>query len=173
MDAIAAIGGSRPLQAEEFARRAYNYALNPAPPTRSRETLDQCESVAKTPPLLGGFNDVPWHKLRDAEVHAWAKAGWVVDSQRRRAQPVGRLVRPRAKRRPRPPRHPAGPAPSSRGPLRTRRRLPTRGAGDDAPLWHYLRGGRALFPRHQLPRPRPSHPRRSRRGIRSATASGP
>ena len=75
MDAIAAIGGNRPLKAEEFARRAYNYALNPAR-NPLKETLDQCESVAKTPPLLGGFNDVPWHKLRDAEVHAWAKAGW-------------------------------------------------------------------------------------------------
>ena len=75
MDAIAAIGGNRPLAAEEFARRAYNYALNPAR-NPLKETLDSCESVAKTPPLLGGFNDVPWHKLRDAEVHAWAKAGW-------------------------------------------------------------------------------------------------
>ena len=75
VDAIEAIGGSRPLSAEVFAQRAYNYALNP---TRNslKAILDQSESVKKTPPLLGGFNDIPWHKLREAEVHSWAKAGW-------------------------------------------------------------------------------------------------
>ena len=75
MDAIEAIGGSRPLSAEVFAQRAYDYALNP---TRNslKAILDQSESVEKTPPLLGGFNDIPWHKLREAEVHSWAKAGW-------------------------------------------------------------------------------------------------
>ena len=75
VDAIEAIGGSRPLSAEVFAQRAYDYALNP---TRNslKAILDQSESVEKTPPLLGGFNDIPWHKLREAEVHSWAKAGW-------------------------------------------------------------------------------------------------
>ena len=75
MDAIEAIGGSRPLTKEEFARRAHAYALNPAR-NPLKEILDQHDSVEKTPPLLGGFNDVPWHKLREAEVHSWAKAGW-------------------------------------------------------------------------------------------------
>ncbi|MCE2450848.1 MAG: hypothetical protein J4F35_21610 [Candidatus Latescibacteria bacterium] len=130
MDAIAAIGGSRPLKAEEFARRAYNYALNPAR-NPLKETLDQCESVAKTPPLLGGFNDVPWHKLRDAEVHAWAKAGWSwIVNDAEHSQWEGWYGRA--------PRHPTSPASSPRGPLRTRRRLPTRGASDHASLWHHL-----------------------------------
>ena len=36
--------------------------------------------VLKTPPMLGIFSDVPWHQLRESEVHAWARAGfsWVV-----------------------------------------------------------------------------------------------
>ena len=162
MDAIAAIGGNRPLKAEEFARRAYNYALNPAR-NPLKETLDQCESVAKTPPLLGGFNDVPWHKLRDAEVHAWAKAGWswlVNDAEhsqwegwygreqnavlaRHGILPVQRLAREARSE------HGDAFQLGARATMR--------------PLWHHLRGSRALLPRHQLPRPRPSHPRRPRR----------
>lgn len=33
-----------------------------------------------TPPMLGIFNDIPWHKIREDEVQSWAKAGfsWVV-----------------------------------------------------------------------------------------------
>jgi 2-keto-3-deoxy-L-rhamnonate aldolase RhmA len=73
--AIEALGGVLPLTAEAFARRAYAYALNPLR-NPLKEILDQCPSVEATPPLLGIFNDVPWHKLRETEVHAWAKAGW-------------------------------------------------------------------------------------------------
>ncbi|MFA6109890.1 MAG: hypothetical protein WDA75_14080 [Candidatus Latescibacterota bacterium] len=75
MKAIEALGGALPLTAEVFARRAYAYALNPLR-NPLKEILDQCPSVETTPPLLGIFNDVPWHKLRETEVHAWAKAGW-------------------------------------------------------------------------------------------------
>lgn len=80
MSAINIIGGHRPVQAEEFARRAYAHALNPnANPLK--EKLDQYSSVAETPPLLGIFNDIPWHKFRESEAHAWAKAGysWIVN----------------------------------------------------------------------------------------------
>ncbi len=80
MDAIEAIGGSLPLSTEEFARRAHAYALNPNR-NSLKEILDQTESVEKTPPLLGVFNDIPWHKFRESEAHAWAKAGysWIVN----------------------------------------------------------------------------------------------
>jgi hypothetical protein len=80
VDAIAAIGGDRPLKTEEFARRAYAYAMNP---NRNpvKEVLDKAPSFEKTPPVLGIFNDVPWHKFRENEAHAWAKAGfsWIVN----------------------------------------------------------------------------------------------
>ena len=75
MNAIEAIGGNRPLKAEEFARRAYAQALNPGR-NPLKEILDQAESVEKTPPLLGIFNDIPWHQFRENEAHAWAKAGF-------------------------------------------------------------------------------------------------
>ena len=80
MNAIEAIGGSLPLTSEEFARRAYAYALNPNR-NALKEVLDQCASVEDTPPLLGIFNDIPWHRFRESEAHAWAKAGfsWVVN----------------------------------------------------------------------------------------------
>jgi len=80
VDAIAAIGGERPLKTEEFARRAHAYTMNP---NRNplKEVLDQAPSFEKTPPLLGIFNDVPWHRFRENEAHAWAKAGfsWIVN----------------------------------------------------------------------------------------------
>ncbi len=75
MTALEAIGGARPLTSEEFAKRAYAYAANPRR-NPLKEILDTAESVEETPPLLGIFNDVPWHKLREDEVHAWAKAGF-------------------------------------------------------------------------------------------------
>ena len=80
MTALEAIGGARPLKPEEFARRAYNYALNPNQ-NPLRRILCAAESYEKTPPLLGIFNDIPWHKIRESEVHAWANAGfsWVVN----------------------------------------------------------------------------------------------
>jgi 2-keto-3-deoxy-L-rhamnonate aldolase RhmA len=80
VNAIEAIGGSLPLSTEVFAQRAHAYTLNP---NRNplKEVLDQAESIEKTPPLLGIFNDVPWHRFRESEAHAWAKAGfsWIVN----------------------------------------------------------------------------------------------
>ena len=80
MNALEAIGGHRPLQTEEFARRAHAFALNPQR-NPLKEVLDRCDSIETTPPLLGIFNDVPWHKLRLDEVHSWAKAGfaWIAN----------------------------------------------------------------------------------------------
>lgn len=80
MNAIEAIGGNRPLKAEEFARRAHAHALNPAR-NSLKEILDRAESFADIPPLLGIFNDIPWHGFRRSEAHAWAKAGftWIVN----------------------------------------------------------------------------------------------
>ena len=80
MKAIAAIGGSLPLRAEQFASRAYAGALNPLR-NPVKEIMDRCPSVQETPPLLGIFNDVPWHQFRESEAHAWAKAGflWIVN----------------------------------------------------------------------------------------------
>ena len=75
MNAIEAIGGGRPVQTEEFARRAYAYAMNPRR-NPLKEILDAAEIYAETPPLLGIFNDIPRHKLREDETHAWATAGF-------------------------------------------------------------------------------------------------
>ncbi len=79
MKAIEAIGGSRPLEAEEFANRAYAYYLNPCR-NPLKERMDRCASVDETPPFLGMFNDIPVHQFRENEVFAWAKAGysWIV-----------------------------------------------------------------------------------------------
>jgi 2-keto-3-deoxy-L-rhamnonate aldolase RhmA len=80
VNAIEAIGGALPLSTEVFAQRAHAYTLNP---NRNplKEVLDQAKSIEKTPPLLGIFNDVPWHRFRESEAHAWAKAGfsWIVN----------------------------------------------------------------------------------------------
>lgn len=80
MKAIEAIGGSLPLKAEQFAERAYATALNPLRGPL-KEIMDKCPSVEETPPFLGIFNDIPWHKFREAEAHAWARAGftWIVN----------------------------------------------------------------------------------------------
>ena len=80
MTALQAIGGTRPLKPEEFARRAYDYALNPNQ-NPIRRIMCKAKSYEKTPPLLGIFNDIPWHHLRESDVHAWANAGfsWVVN----------------------------------------------------------------------------------------------
>ena len=80
MKAIEAIGGCRPLQAEQFAQRAYVCALNPLR-NPIKEVMDKCPSVEETPPFLGIFNDIPWHKFRESEAHAWAKSGftWIVN----------------------------------------------------------------------------------------------
>ncbi len=80
MKLIDALGGALPLNTEEFARRAHAFTLNP---NRNplKEILDRAKSHKKAPPLLGIFNDIPWHKFREAEAHAWAKAGfsWIVN----------------------------------------------------------------------------------------------
>jgi 2-keto-3-deoxy-L-rhamnonate aldolase RhmA len=80
MTALDAIGGDRPPKAEEFARRAYAHALNPNQ-NPVRRIMCQAESFEKTPPLLGIFNDIAWHQLRESDVHAWASAGfsWIVN----------------------------------------------------------------------------------------------
>ena len=78
--AIDAIGNSRPVTSEGFARRAYESARNPLR-NPVKTVMDQSASVEQTPPLLGIFNDVPWHRFRESEAHAWAKAGfsWIVN----------------------------------------------------------------------------------------------
>lgn len=64
---VRCVGGSLPVTTSEFARRAYcavaNPQLNPL-----KEVMDMCESVEKTPPLLGIFNDIPANKIREDEV---------------------------------------------------------------------------------------------------------
>ncbi|MBN1834391.1 MAG: hypothetical protein JW820_01005 [Spirochaetales bacterium] len=80
MKAVDAIGGNLPLRAEQFAARAHAAALDPLR-NPVKAIMDQCPSVERTPPLLGIFNDIPWHKFRESEAHAWAKAGflWIVN----------------------------------------------------------------------------------------------
>jgi len=70
-----AVGGVLPVPTEELAQRAYNYHLNPL---RSplKAVLDAHPSVAETPPLMGIFNDIPAHLMREDEVQAWARAGF-------------------------------------------------------------------------------------------------
>ena len=75
MTAIEALGGNRPLKTEEFARRAHAHALNPRR-NPLKVILDAAPGYEQTPPLLGIFNDIAWHKLREDEVHSWAKAGF-------------------------------------------------------------------------------------------------
>jgi hypothetical protein len=83
--AIDAIGGERPIVTEEFARRAHDYTLNPSR-NRLKEVLDRSDSVEKTPPMLGIFNDIPWYQFRESEAHAWARAGysWIVNDAEHR-----------------------------------------------------------------------------------------
>ena len=80
MTAIEAVGGHLPLLPKEFAHRAHDQAANPNY-NPLKVILDAAPSVEATPPLVGIFNDVPWHKFRESEAHAWAKAGyrWIVN----------------------------------------------------------------------------------------------
>ncbi len=80
MTALDALGGNRPLQTEEFARRAHAFVMNPQR-NPVKEILDSSESFEATPPLLGIFNDVPWYQVREDETHSWAKAGfsWIIN----------------------------------------------------------------------------------------------
>jgi hypothetical protein len=73
--ALAAIGGRRPLGPEELARRAHQYTLQP---TRNpvKVILDQAPTLSEAAPLLGIFNDIPWHRFRESEATAWATAGF-------------------------------------------------------------------------------------------------
>lgn len=77
--ALSLIGGAWPVPTEEFALRAYLHALNPLR-NPLKEAMDASDSVRSTPPSLGIFSDIPWHQLRESEVHSWARAGftWVV-----------------------------------------------------------------------------------------------
>jgi len=67
--------GGVPISTSEFASRASKYVMNPQR-NPVKEILDKYEDVLKCPPLLGIFNDIPVHKLREDEVHAWARAGF-------------------------------------------------------------------------------------------------
>jgi len=77
---VESLGSNLPLTTEVFAGRAHDWSLDPNR-NSLKEILDRAESVAETPPLLGVFNDIPWHKFRESEAHAWARAGfqWVVN----------------------------------------------------------------------------------------------
>jgi len=78
--ALAVVGGRLPLDAEEFARRAYLYARNPLR-NPVKEVMDAFDGdVAGTPPLLGIFSDIPSSQLRESDAISLAKAGftWVV-----------------------------------------------------------------------------------------------
>ena len=66
--------GGVPMNTAEFARRAYLYTANPLR-NPFKEVLDAYPTVQACPPMFGIFNDIPWHKLREDEVAAWAKAG--------------------------------------------------------------------------------------------------
>ncbi len=75
MTALEAIGGKQPLEVDEFARRAHAYVKNPRR-NPLKEIMDSSSSFEETPPFLGIFNDIPVNKLREDEVHSWAKAGF-------------------------------------------------------------------------------------------------
>ena len=64
-----------PLKGEEFAKRAYDFALDPNQNSLKR-ILDGAQSYGETPPLLGIFNDIPWHQFREDEAQIWAKTGF-------------------------------------------------------------------------------------------------
>jgi len=67
--------GGVPVSTKEFASRASKYVMNPQR-NPVKEALDSYDNVLKVPPMLGIFNDIPWHKLREDEAHAWARAGF-------------------------------------------------------------------------------------------------
>lgn len=91
--AESAVGGTVPVGPQEFAKRAYLYALDPLR-NPVKEVQDSSESVLAMPPLLGIFNDIPPDKLRQDDVMSWAKAGfsWVV-SDGEHSQLYGRMGR--------------------------------------------------------------------------------
>ena len=64
-----------PLTREVFAQRAYDGTLRPQR-NALREVLDGCDSVWKTPPVLGIFVDIPARQLREDDLNAFARAGF-------------------------------------------------------------------------------------------------
>ncbi len=80
LEALSQADPSVPLSVEAFADRAYRTARNPLR-NPVKEIMDAAPSVEETPPMLGIFNDIPWHRYRESEAHAWAQAGflWVVN----------------------------------------------------------------------------------------------
>ena len=91
--AINAIGGSIPVSIEEMASRA---SLSVLRPQRNpiRDVMTKYDAPKKIPPLLGIFNDIPWHQIRESDVASWAKAGftWVVNDGEH-SGPSGRMTR--------------------------------------------------------------------------------
>jgi len=69
MSALASVGGSIPLTAEQFAQRAYKGTLNPLL-NPMKAVLDASTSVRDTPPLLGIFIDIPARNLRNDDLEA-------------------------------------------------------------------------------------------------------
>ena len=92
--AIDAIGGSLPVSIEELAERASLSVLRPMRnPVRDVMTSGD-GSGSEVPPMLGVFNDIPWHQLRESDIASWAKAGfaWIVNDGEHNG-PDGRMTR--------------------------------------------------------------------------------
>ena len=73
--ALSVVGGQLPVAVHELAKRAYLYTLDPLR-NPVKEVYHASASVSEMPPLLGIFNDIPTHKMREDEVQAWARAGF-------------------------------------------------------------------------------------------------
>lgn len=91
--AISAIGGSVPVSIEEMASRASLAVLKPQR-NPIRDVMTKFDTTDKIPPLLGIFNDIPWHQIRESDISNWAKAGftWVVNDGEH-SGPCGRMTR--------------------------------------------------------------------------------
>lgn len=74
--ALAAVGGELPVGVREFARRAYAQALDPLQ-NPVKQVMDAATSPLDVAPMLGIFNDIPVSKMRETEVMAWARAGFL------------------------------------------------------------------------------------------------
>lgn len=91
--AVSVVGGSVPVSKGEFARRAYLYALDPLR-NPLKEVQGAHHTVTAMPPVLGIFNDIPSHKMREDDVMAWARAGFsFVVSDGEHSQMEGRMGR--------------------------------------------------------------------------------
>ena len=73
--ALSVVGGELPVPVQELAKRAYLYTLDPLR-NPVKQVYDASASVLEMPPLLGIFNDIPTHKMREDEVVAWARSGF-------------------------------------------------------------------------------------------------